>query len=358
MRTAPLGPMLLLAACAGTPTAPPEAARDARAEMSDAAVGAFDAPEVGVDVAGDDDVPTDRVRVVPTTWRRAPPPLPTYSHARCPTLRGGVDLATSLNEGFPSGPHTRRFRLVVPRGYDPAGTDRWPVLFAWHWLAGSSEMLREGEIPQSAEQARMIVVVPDQRTENGQPVDPFVWPFITPAMAEDDLRFTDDLLACVSSQFRIDPARVHALGVSAGALWLTHLLTTPAPDTSRRWRCCRGHRDLSPGLRDALEHPRGPLSAIVLGRRARPRRDRLPRRVAAPARLLLEGHFVVSCTTTTAGTPSAQHHPAPGETRFAFIWQFFAAHPYGMAPATSPWLTAGLPSSAPSWCEIPAVLRP
>ena len=137
-------------------------------------------------------------------------------------------LATSLNEAFPSGPHTRRFRLVVPRGYDPAGTDRWPVLFAWHWLAGNSEMMmREGEIPQAAEQARMIVVVPDQRTENGQPVNPFVWPFITPTMAEDDLRFTDDLLACVSAQYRVDPARVHALGVSAGALWLTHLLTTP-----------------------------------------------------------------------------------------------------------------------------------
>ena len=160
MRTTLLWSTLLFAACTGAPAGGSDASTDAPDVSLDVAEASLDAP----DVPTDDDVPTDRVRVVPTTWSRTPPPLPTYSRGRCPALRGGGDLATSLNEAFPSGPHTRRFRLVVPRGYDPAGTDRWPVLFAWHWLAGSSEMMmREGEIPQAAEQARMIVVVPDQQ---------------------------------------------------------------------------------------------------------------------------------------------------------------------------------------------------
>jgi hypothetical protein len=357
MRTALLWSTLLLAACTGAPAGGSDASTDAPDVSLDVAQAPLDAP----DVPTDDDVPTDRVRVVPTTWSRTPPPLPTYSRGRCPTLRGGADLATSLNEGFPSGPHTRRFRLVVPRGYDPAGTDRWPVLFAWHWLAGSSEMmLREGEIPQAAEQARMIVVVPDQRTENGQPVNPFVWPFITPTMAEDDLRFTDDLLACVSAQYRVDPARVHALGVSAGALWLTHLLTTP------RARHFASVAVLSGGIgifRPAFEMrwtpPEDRFPAMVLwgGERDRLGIDFHAASLRLREELLLEGHFVVSCTHDRGHTlPPIT--PAPGETRFSFVWQFFAAHPYGMAPATSPWLTAGLPSSAPSWCEIPAVLRP
>ncbi len=37
-----------------------------------------------------------------------------------------------------------------------------------------------------------------------------------------------------------------------------------------------------------------------------------------------------------------------------FVWDFFREHPYGMQPATSPWIDAGLPSSAPAWCEVPS----
>jgi hypothetical protein len=48
--------------------------------------------------------------------------------------------------------------------------------------------------------------------------------------------------------------------------------------------------------------------------------------------------------------------PPPGDSRFTFLWGFFAQHPYGLAPATSPYLTDGLPGSAPSWCSIPAEL--
>ena len=325
------------------------------------ALDATSAPDVSTaDDVSTKDPPADRVRVVPTEWPRTPPPIPTYSRGSCPTLRGGPDALRSLNTGFPTGPHTRQFRLVVPPNYDPNGTDRWPLLFAWHWLAGSSEMmLREGEIPQSAEQARMIVVVPDQRTENGQPVNPFVWPFITPTMAEADLLFTDDLLACISAQYRVDPARVHALGVSAGALWLTHLLTTPRAQHFASVAVASGGIGIfRPAFEMTWATQPNRFPAIVLwgGERDRLGIDFNAASIRLRDALIDDGHFIVTCAHDR-GHALPPITPPPGETRFGFVWQFFRDHPYGMAPATSPWTRAGLPPSAPSWCEIPAVLR-
>ncbi len=343
---------LLLFACA---------AHLAAACSSDPAPVAADAT---LDTAPDavvDDVAPDapRMRVVPTEWPRTPPAFPTYSRGRCPTLRGGNTLDTTLNGDFASGTHSRRFRLVVPPGYDPAGTDRWPVVFAWHWLAGNSEeMIREGEIFTSAERQHMLVVVPDQLVVNGQQVNGFVWPFIDPTMAEPELRFFDDMLACVSQQYRVDPARVHGLGVSAGALWLTYLSTTS------RAQHFASAAILSGGLGEALgawqmsyvPQP-NKFPALVLWGGAR---DRLVIDFDAASKrlrdaLIDDGHFVLTCTHDM-GHAIPPFMPPPGESRFTFLWDFFARHPYGLPPATSPYLREGLPASSPSWCSIPAEL--
>lgn len=319
---------------------------------------AADASQPTVDAVDDfvDAAPV-RVRVVPTEWPRTPPATPTYSHGACPTLHGGSTLAATLNEGFASGDATRRFRLVVPRNYDPAGTDRWPVVFAWHWLAGNSEqMISEGEIFTSAERNRMIVVVPDQLTVNGQNVNGFVWPFVDPTMAEPELVFFDDMLACVSSAYRVDATHVHGLGVSAGALWLTYLSTTS------RAQYMASVAILSGGLGSLLDAWRmdyvarpNKYPALVLWGGVN---DRLGVDFNIASQrlrdaLIDDGHFVLTCTHDR-GHALPPFMPPPGETRFSFLWDFFAQHPYGLAPATSPYVTRGLPGSAPPWCSIPS----
>lgn len=72
--------------------------------------------------------------------------------------------------------------------------------------------------------------------------------------------------------------------------------------------------------------------------------------------LLDNGHFVVTCTHDRGHALPPLLAPSPGESPLAILWRFFADHPYGLAPATSPWIASGLPPFAPSWCSIPAVL--
>jgi hypothetical protein len=82
MRTALLWSTLLLAACTGAPTSGTDASTDAPDVSLDVAEVSLDAPDVPVE----DDVPTDRVRVVPTTWSRTPPPLRKTWLSRTPHL--------------------------------------------------------------------------------------------------------------------------------------------------------------------------------------------------------------------------------------------------------------------------------
>ncbi len=347
--TSPLRAFAAFALVAGCASDPPPAPADA------ALAAAVD------DVADVADAPRDRVRVIPADWPRTPPSPPAYSHGACPTLHGGPDLASSLNAGFASGAYTRQFRLVVPRNYDPAGTDRWPLVFAWHWLAGdSAQMIREGEVLESAERQRMIVAVPDQLFVDGRAVNSFTWGFFDPSMSEPDLVFFDDMLACVSGAYRVDPARVHGLGVSAGALWLTFLTSTA------RARYLASVAILSGGLGEVLgawhmdyfpqpnKYPAlvlwgGPTDRLIVNF------DEASQRLRDT--LIDDGHFVVTCTHDR-GHALPPFTPPPGESRFTFLWDFFARHPYGLPPATSPYLSTGLPAAAPSWCSIPMDFGP
>jgi len=343
----------VLIACSGaSPPAGADAAGGGDAAGADAAVD---------DVAPAADVAPDRVRVVPTEWPREPPPWPAYSRGSCPVLRGGPTAAAGHNTAFPSGAHTRGFRLIVPDNYDPNGTDRWPLLVAWHWLAGdSAQIVREGEIERAAARHRFIAVAPDQLVADGAQVNPFTWPFLASSDRAPELTFTDDLLACVAAQYRIDPARVHGMGVSAGALWLTSLMNEPrARHFASVAILSGGLGQVSGTLRMQFTPQPNRYPAIVLWGGAT---DRLIVDFHAASQRLEEalldhGHFVVRCVHDRGHSLPPLPPPPPDDSRFAFVWDFFRAHPYGLAPATSPYLDGGLPAAAPTFCGIPAVLR-
>jgi hypothetical protein len=355
MRTLPLLTALLTlsSGCSDAPVAPIDAAPDAL----DAAL-SVDAPDAPVEKV---DVPPVRVRVVPTEWPRTPPAPPPYSQGRCPMLSAGPDAASSLNPSFPTGASRRQFRLLVPRNYDPAGTDRWPVVFAWHWLAGSGEMMvHDADLERSAERYRFLVVVPDQqRDANDRPVNTFIWPFLLSSDPRPEQLFFDDMLSCVSAQFRVDPARVHGMGVSAGALWLTALTSTPRAEYFASVTILSGGLGYVPSQvrMEYTPEPNKFPSLVLWGGTT----DRLivnfeDASLRLRDALLDDGHFVVTCTHDRGHALPPLDAPAPGESPFAFLWRFFADHPYGLAPATSPWIASGLPPFAPSWCSIPPVL--
>ncbi len=310
-----------------------------------------------IDVAPHGDVPAlvDAPTVDIPPSPRDPPPLRPYSHGTCPRLVGAPTSDAAINRGFRSGGQTRTFRLIVPRNYD--GSSDWPVLFAWHWLnASSGSFVRQGELETATEQMRFIAIAPDeQQRDNGDSLFLFDWPFAETWGVADELTFFDDMLTCVSEQFRVDRHRVHGVGVSAGGLWLTYLSTTD------RANYFASVEVMSGGLGDVLgvwrmEYTPQPnkFPAMVLwggpsdflgvnfDEASRRYRDALIR----------DNHFVEQCVHSSGHAMPPVDPPADGGTRFRPLWQFLLDHPYGLPPRTSPYQDAGIPPGSPSWCHV------
>lgn len=286
---------------------------------------------------------------------RDPPPLPRYSHGMCPRLVGAPTSDAAVNMGFRTGSQRRNFRLVVPRSYD--GTSDWPVLFAYHWLnASSNSFVRTGELESATEEMRFIAVVPDRlENDRGDRTYLFDWPFVETWGAEAELTFFDDLLACVGTQYRVDRRRVHAVGVSAGALWVTYLSTTPRVNHLASVESLSGGLGEQPPVWSMEWRPQpNKFPAIVLWGGASDwlglSFDQASRRYRDA--LVRDRHFVVQCVHSMGHMVPPVDRPPEGGTRFRGLWQFLLDHPYGLAPGASPYLTAGLPRSLPPWCSI------
>lgn len=246
MERLPLVWMLLIAAaCDGgsTPTdvAPDVPADDATADVPDVPDTA-DRPETLPDVEDApadlpvdvEDVPADAPvdveevvdvppRVVtcadePPPGSELPDPLPTYA-GTCPTLAAGRNTISSSGAD-------RQFLFVIPAGLAP--TESLPVLFLWHWLGGDADgFLEKGEVQAAADRLRFLAVIPETK---GDLV--FKWPYSlidSDARVEEELRFFDDMLACVAEQYAVNRNCISSAGVSAGALWTDQL----APRRSR-----------------------------------------------------------------------------------------------------------------------------
>ncbi|MEZ4464479.1 MAG: hypothetical protein R3F43_08215 [bacterium] len=291
----------------------------------------------------------------PAGEARSPlPPLPDYSHGACPALLGGPTADTSVIEGFATGDQVRTFRLMVPSTYD--GSRPLPVIFAWHWLnASSASFVREAELESAIEELDFIAVLPDAlRNANGDKAYFLSWPFAEVWGVDGELRFFDDLLACVGDQLNIDRDRVYGIGVSAGGLWLTSLAMT---DRAEHFASIEV---LSGGLGDMLgvwrmeyaaqpnKYPAlvvwgGPTDWLALSFHDASMRLR--------DALVDDGHFVVECTHDAGhGVPPVE--PSEEHTKFRFLWRFMFDHPRSLPAGESPYLAAGLPDFFPAWCSI------
>jgi hypothetical protein len=284
-----------------------------------------------------------------------PPPFPIYSHGVCPTLVGGPTSATALNTGFATGNETRQFRLLVPSNYDGGA---WPVVFGWHWLNSSSNsFVSEGELESATEQMHFLAALPDKLTDDaGNRVYLFDWPFVDPLEAPKEILFFDDMLACISQQYNVDRSKVYAIGVSAGALWVTYLSTTVEADRFAAVESLSGGLGEDPTgtwkinyVPQANKFPAivlwgGPFDWLIINFNQASQRYR--------DALLADHHFVVQCEHDAGHAIPPIPSPTDGGTRFAPLWQFMLDHPYGLPPGYSPYLQTGLPSSFPPWCSI------
>lgn len=285
--------------------------------------------------------------------RSEPPPLRPYSGGTCPPITSGTTSSTAVNQGFISAGDTRSFRLLVPSTYD--ATRSYPLVFAWHWLnASSNSFVRDGELESAVEEMGFIAVLPDKLLKaNGDKAYLFDWPFVETMNADKELTYFDDLLTCVSEQYNVDAKRVYGIGVSAGALWLTFMMSTDRVEYLAAVESLSGGLGAIGGLWSIQYVPQSyKFPAMVLWGGPT---DRLGVNFDAASQslrdaLLGNGHFVLTCTHDSGHSMPPIMAPAGSSTKFWSLWRFMLDHPYG---EPSPYPGSGIPAGFPDWCSIP-----
>ena len=132
--------------------------------------------------------------------------------ATCPTLTTGVNTFTSAER-------SRRFTIYLPQS--ATATDL-PVVFLYHGVGGDmSGIVSDTGFDKLQATEQFILVVPEsERDANGIAVTQTEWDYSAPAFTDDnpDLVFFDDMLKCVSGQYKTSAKRVYITGMSGGGL--------------------------------------------------------------------------------------------------------------------------------------------
>ncbi len=364
--------VLLLAGCGAPEDSRPDARIDARADittsdraMSDAASG-FDAftPPGPTDGGSSFDVGTaqdaslnDGARVsdassVEASMPRPPPmhlcaqprpagaPMPpalrAYSGGMCPMLVPGMNRIMT-------GGASRAFILVVPT--DAAPGERFPVSVLWHPLGSTAEVYtRMGVLQTAANTQRFIAILPESKGDLQ-----LRWPSSGGgARLDEELRFFDDMLACVNARWTINTDCVATGGVSAGALWAVRLANLRASMLSSFISVSGGAGTPNPAW-TTVEHR---LPGMVVwggpGDRCIVYSFDTNSRNLTTA-LNRDGHSVVECIHNCG------HAMPPFDSADPFrpIVDFGLNHPFWLSRGMSPY-SGGLPAFFPGWCAYGA----
>jgi predicted esterase len=282
----------------------------------------------------------------PTGAKLASPP-PTYTGGTCPSLVPGKNALKSTG-------HNRSFLLVVPKDLKPE--EVLPVVFLWHWLGGSADsFLRKGEVQAAVDSQRFLAVIPEAKSDMI-----FKWPFnVTDGAArqEEEFKFFDDMLSCVSAQFNVNRNCVSSAGVSAGALFTDQLAAARSQYLASAISLSGGVGEPGSGLVKPWGNPSHKLPMLVLwgglldicivinfNTASRNLEDALEK----------EGNFFLECVHNCKHGEPPMDTPPAGLSKYSSMWRFVFDHPFWLAPGESPYKTSGIPSGAgfPSWCGI------
>jgi predicted esterase len=281
---------------------------------------------------------------VPTGAIEAPA-FPTYT-GTCPALAA----APALTEIESSG-ESREFMVVKPTTIGPG--EVLPVVFVWHWLGGdAADVFEKLQIQNAVDLRRFIAVVPEAK---GDIV--FRWPFGVSqpdARMAEEMRFFDDMLACVSQELAADKNCVSSMGISAGALMTAQL-------ASRRSDRLASFVSISGGVgglaREWTPSARKLPALVMWGGPEDMYPDNIPLEHFDEASLELEagltGHLVMECVHNCGHDLPPFDPPLPGAPEFDLIWRFMLDHPFWLPPAASIYQQT-MPAAAPAWCAVGA----
>jgi dienelactone hydrolase len=252
------------------------------------------------------------------------PALRPYSQGTCPVLERG------WNRGF--GFNHRDFILHVPT------TTRGPfgLWFIWHGSGGNAGAF--DFLAERFDADGYVLVIPD-----GQLRYPLDWGMDIRG-GDDDLRFFDDVVACVNQQFPVDRRRVHSTGYSVGGVFSAYLMGYRSDTLASFGAWSTGETDQR-GRRIVPSPPR-PVPGLLYHGGPDDKPDWAGRQgtLALAARMAANGALAIVCDHGVGHVV-----PGPYDVALGDMWAFLLAHPFG---PTAAWATGGLDGRLPDYCAI------
>jgi poly(3-hydroxybutyrate) depolymerase len=254
------------------------------------------------------------------------PTLPAVT-GTCPDLVDGDVLFA------PAGMPARRVRLTLP-----TTAARGPLILYWH-ATGSAPPeagYSLGATAATITDAGGIIAAPYSDGAAGT----FEWFIVNGSAKPDDFLLADEIVACLAAADRIDPRRIHSMGMSAGALQTTAMSFVRSAYIASVATYSGGMPD---GFSPSSQDPENKLAALIFMGGASDNVFGLDFKAASErylTTLTAAGHFAALCD-------HGMGHEIPLDAAPS-VAEFFAANPYGAWP--SPFAN-GLPASFPSYCE-------
>lgn len=278
------------------------------------------------------------------------------AHPDCSLVKPGT------NSNFYVDGVARTFRLMVPSNL---GTTPLPVIFNWHGL-GDTEQNMEGLLSGQVNGADFpfILVTPGDNNYAfaGANLD---WDIFQLSETNQEIRFFDEMLACIQKQYSVDDKHIHTVGFSNGAIvcdmiaslrgeklgsvltfsggyyndtanmdspLLAGVIKWPDYNVTNKYAQVFLHGGAPAGTSPGDTYDLGGQYTVPFYKYA----------INDSAFLNGKGHDTVLCNHGTG-------HTAPATFPLSLIPKFFADH--GKGVEVSPY-RAGLPAAFPSYCQF------
>ncbi len=246
----------------------------------------------------------------------------------CPAIvAGDVTFA-------PAGIPPRKVKLALDAS---AANDHGQLVLYWH-ATGSSPVEAAyslGSTQDTITQAGGIVATPYPDPAAGQ----FEWFIVNQSPKLDDFLVADEVVACLVAAHRIDPAHIHSMGMSAGALQTTAVSFLRSAYIASVSTFSGG---LPAGFDPSIQNPDNKFAALIFDGGTSDNVFGVDFKAASEAyraNLTASGHFAALCD-------HGKGHAIPLDAAPS-VAQFFTANGFGAWP--SPY-ASGLPASFPAYC--------